>query len=113
MRKSHFQVLLDILVTVDIKEFSITVTIDGIDYQVYGRVKMVIPKDIHSIELLKPGSQPKSREKIDGVEDKIIQAVERLVKEGEPFATPLRREWREPHLVWQLMPGTHFEPRSS
>lgn len=89
------------------------VNVDGNDYVIEGRKKMVIPKGITTIELLKPGSQRNHKIMENGLGERMLEAIANLVRDGKNFSTPLRHEWHEPHHYWSLWPDDNMAPRSS
>jgi hypothetical protein len=103
MHIDKVEMLLRIIGQCDLADVSLKVPVDEKMYELFGERKSFVPKDIRYINLLKPGSLPDQKEIADGIATEFLDAAAKLVKEGEPFATPLRKEWREPVLVWKLM----------
>jgi hypothetical protein len=88
----------------------VTLTVDGKEYVVEGVQKRCYEKDrrILCIELLKKSSTRDCPIIDFGARGCINDAFHRLVRTGEPFATILHPDWKEPAFVWNLWPSCEW-----
>lgn len=88
----------------------VTLMIDGKEYVIEGVQRRCYEKDrrILCIELLKRQSTRECPIIEFAARACLNDAFERLVRTGEPFATILHPDWRDPAFVWSLWPSSDW-----
>lgn len=87
---------------IDAASVATNVSVDGQMHRLHGKRVTMLDIGTPLVELLTYESTPQNTEIAKDARQNFQVAAEKLVSEGKPFCTALRRMWNAPNFLWEI-----------